>query len=188
MTTWSSAWGGRPATSLSEDSFGLGFQLNATVGEPWWLTALPSAPMRVTRPWTLGWASATPCTARTWLTTDSGTGTRCPPPKPPRPPVPYGATPWTTMSLPALTCWNSASKLCFTVSVSTNVPAMNATPSTMAMAVRNRRTLCAARLRRVARSTSVPHALHVVDDALGRRLRHLVDDAAVGEEHDAVRV
>src|SRR5579871_2354853 len=92
------------------------------------------------------------------------------------------------MSLPALTCWKSESKLCFTVSVSTNVPATKATPSTMAMAVRARRTLWAARLRSVARSTSVPHALHVVDDPLRRRLRHLVDDAPVGEEHDAVRV
>src|SRR5579862_9000725 len=92
------------------------------------------------------------------------------------------------MSLPASTCWNSESKLCLTVSVSTNVPATKATPSTIERAVSARRTLCAARLFSVALSTSPLHALHVVDDARRRRRRHLVHDPPVAEEHDALRV
>src|SRR5579862_3177280 len=87
ITTWSSAWGSCPATSLSDESWGFGFQLNASVGAPWWLMALPLAPISVTMPCTSGSASATPGTPLTVATNEAGMGTR-EPPKARRPPVP----------------------------------------------------------------------------------------------------
>src|ERR1700722_15012871 len=96
------------------------------------------------------------------------------------------------------------------VSVRTNVPAMKVTPRTMARAVRTRRSLCARRPLIVTRHTSALRAgagaaaaaaaaagagagartaagaegPHVLQDRVGRGRGELVDDVAVGEEHD----
>src|ERR1700730_11672531 len=66
---------------------------------------------------------------------------------------------------------------------------MKATPRMTANAVRANRSLCAARLLMlVLHMALVPEAFHSVKHTLGGRVGHLVDDAAVGEEHDALGV
>ena len=76
------------------------------------------------------------------------------------------------------------------VSVSTSVPAMKATPRRTARLVVRSRSLRAARSLRVVRNMAIysPKLLHAVEHPVGRRCGHLVDDAAVGEEDDAVGV
>src|SRR5690348_13447063 len=96
--------------------------------------------------------------------------------------------PRTTMSLPTAVWANRLSKVCFTVSVSTKVPAMKATPRMMAMAVRASRSLWASRLLMVARNTSAPEPLHLVEHLLRGGIGELVDGLAVGEEHHPVGV
>src|SRR6266513_6161505 len=83
-----------------------------------------------------------------------------------------------------------SSKLLRAVSVRTNVPAVNPTPRTTAMAVSSSRSFRASRLLRAACNTrsSALHRLQVLEHALGCRCQHLVEHAAVGQEHDAVRV
>src|ERR687889_819566 len=80
------------------------------------------------------------------------------------------------------------------VSVSTNVPETNATPSITAMPVSRKRTfllqmplsvtfhMC------VVLPGSAAERLHLVDDGVGVGFVQLVDDRAVGEEHDPVGV
>ncbi len=58
----------------------------------------------------------------------------------------------TTASVPSYTSENRSSNVFWIVSVSTSVPAMNATPSITASAVAMSRNLCATRLRSVVRS------------------------------------
>src|SRR5579871_573610 len=189
MTTSSEALGARPETRRSDESARSGFQLTPSVGGPLLVSAFPLGLIRVTTLEIVGCASFTPGTARTVETSDVGTGTRfCPKSRPP-PLVPYGALPCTTTSTVELICWKRLLKLCFTVSVSTKVPAMNDTPRTMAVAVRASRTLCATRLRKVALNIgSVSQPLHVVDDLLGHRLHQVVHNTAVGQEDDAIGI
>src|SRR3954471_11647627 len=73
------------------------------------------------------------------------------------------------------------------VSVNTNVPATKATPSTTANPVRTVRSLRARSPRMAMRSTS-GHGLHEVEHALGVLRGPVVDDLAVAEHDDAVRV
>src|SRR3954451_17604713 len=88
--------------------------------------------------------------------------------------------------------------------VNTCVPDLNATDSTTATTVSNRRSACDMTPRSVTFSTtqpfrrpgspwahprgSVAQLLHLVEHGSRRRLEHLVDDLAVGQEHDAIRV
>src|SRR5215213_8094655 len=75
------------------------------------------------------------------------------------------------------------------VSVSTKVPDTNATPSITAMPVSRKRTfLLQIPLSVTFHMRSGAQALHLVEDRVGGRLVQLVDDGAVGEEHDAVGV
>src|SRR3712207_4107232 len=75
------------------------------------------------------------------------------------------------------------------VSVSTSVPAMKATPRVTASAVVNMRRLWASSPLIVVRNIALlPEALHALEHPLGSGLEHLVDDAPVGQEDDAVGV
>src|SRR6478735_2864470 len=75
------------------------------------------------------------------------------------------------------------------VSVSTNVPDTNATPSMTAMPVSRKRTfLLQMPLSVTFHMGSGAQALHLVEHRVGRRCVQLVDDGAVGQEHDAVGV
>ena len=83
-------------------------------------------------------------------------------------------------------------KLLSSVSVNTNDPATNATPSTMANALMASRSLRASRLRTVTRNISghlvgrrleTAELLHLLQDVMGRRGAQLADHPAVAEEH-----
>src|SRR5580700_5229770 len=74
------------------------------------------------------------------------------------------------------------------VSVRTNVPAMNVTPITMASAVRASRNLCASNPLMVTRHMSGPQRPDALEHRVGRGLRQLVDDVAVRQEDDPVGV
>src|SRR5690242_10006450 len=80
------------------------------------------------------------------------------------------------------------------VSVSTNVPDTNATPRITATPVSRKRTFLAQMPLRVTfHMVWIPaglraQALHLVEHRVGVRRLELVDDGAVGEEHDAVGV
>src|SRR5689334_20680074 len=75
------------------------------------------------------------------------------------------------------------------VSVRTNVPDMNATPSMTARAVSPNLSLWASSPLMVTRRTVLlADVFHAIDDGLGGRVLELVDDPPVGEEHDAVGV
>ena len=76
------------------------------------------------------------------------------------------------------------------VSPSTRVPARKATPSTTAEQVASRRRLWAPMDLRVVRhiGAQLPRARHALEHALGGRGLHVVDDPAVGQEHDGVGV
>src|SRR5439155_22677911 len=83
--------------------------------------------------------------------------------------------------------WNAL----FMVSVRMYVPDTNPTPRTMASAVSPRRTLWASSPLNVARHMPVSvsgERLHAVQDALRRRLGHLVDRPPVVQEDHPVRV
>ena len=70
-----------------------------------------------------------------------------------------------------------------------SVPAMNATPRMTASAVSTKRSLCAASPLRVTFHIALlAQPAHLVEHGVGGRVAELVDDAAVGEEHDPVRV
>src|SRR4029078_6489003 len=84
---------------------------------------------------------------------------------------------------------NRPLKVFVIVSVSTNVPETNATPSITAMPVSRKRTfLLQMPLSVTFHMGSGAQALHLVEDRGGVGLEQLVDDRAVGEEHDAVGV
>ena len=69
------------------------------------------------------------------------------------------------------------------------MPERNDTPSITASAVSANRSLWAKRPFSVSLNTRLlPEVLEPVEDALRGRLEHLVDDLAVGEEHDPVGV
>src|SRR5271165_1048567 len=83
---------------------------------------------------------------------------------------------------------NSVSNVLCRVSVRTNVPAMNVTPSTMASAVSARRSLWARSPLMVTRHTSGAHRSDVLEDRVGRRRGEVVDDLAVAQKNDPVGV
>ena len=76
------------------------------------------------------------------------------------------------------------SKVFWIVSVKTSVPTGTRSPRMTASAVRSSRVLWARMpLSADLEHRSVPELLHAVEHPVGRRLAHLVDDPAVGEEH-----
>src|ERR1700684_2668106 len=74
------------------------------------------------------------------------------------------------------------------VSVSTNVPEMNVTPSTMASAVSPSRSLWASRPLIVTFHMSVSQRPHTLQDGVGGRLLKLAHHWPVGQEDHPVRV
>src|SRR5271165_2630656 len=74
------------------------------------------------------------------------------------------------------------------VSVRTNVPEMNVTPSTMASAVSPSRSLWASRPLIVTFHMSGPQGPDPLQDGIGGRLVEFADHGSVGQEHDPVRV
>src|SRR6516225_10068005 len=83
---------------------------------------------------------------------------------------------------------NSTLKVLCSVSVSTNVPEMNVTPSTIASAVSASRSLWASRPLIVTFHTSGPQRPHPLQDRIGGRLVQLAHHGPVGQEDDPVRV
>src|SRR6516162_3419141 len=83
---------------------------------------------------------------------------------------------------------NSTLKVLCSVSVSTNVPEMNVTPSTIASAVSASRSLWASRPLIVTFHTSGPQRPHPLQDRIGGRLPELAHHRPVGQEDDPVRV
>src|SRR5436305_5017757 len=84
---------------------------------------------------------------------------------------------------------NRLSKVCPIVAVSTRVPETNATPSMTATPVRRNLILRARMPLMVTRHiVLLSEAFHAVEDGLRGRVRHLVHDPSVIEEHRAVRV
>src|SRR5690606_26387196 len=73
-------------------------------------------------------------------------------------------------------------------SVTTNAPTTKPTPITTAKAVIRNRSLWPRTLRTATRSTSASELLHAVEHPLGGRVGHLVGDAPVDEEDDAIAV
>ena len=75
------------------------------------------------------------------------------------------------------------------VSEKMNVPARNDVPRMTAREVSSKRPLRAMMpFRAILNIDSVTEPLHAIEHEIGRRLGHLVDDLAVGEEDDPVRV
>src|SRR3954469_21793602 len=76
------------------------------------------------------------------------------------------------------------------VSVNTNVPARNAMPMMTDRLVPMSRRLCASTDLRASLSMarSVSELLHAIEHPIGGGRRHLVHDAAVGQEEGEVRV
>src|SRR3954451_93601 len=126
----------------------------------------------------------TPGMAAIWETRDSGTGSRS------GRLVPWAAnravermTRSEDWAVSAEALWKAPSM----VSVRMKVPETRVTARATASAVPRRRVVWA-RAPRTSRRISLPQQLHVVDGPLGRGFEHLVDHAAVGQEHDAVGV
>src|SRR5581483_6547659 len=83
---------------------------------------------------------------------------------------------------------NRVVKVFCRVSVRTNVPEMNVTPSTIASAVSASRSLWASMPLMVMLRTSGPQRPHALQDRIGRRLLQLIYHGPVGQEDDPVRV
>src|SRR5579859_3264919 len=83
---------------------------------------------------------------------------------------------------------NSWLNVLCSVSVSTNVPEMKVTPSTMASAVSPSRSLWASRPLIVTFHMSGPQGPHALEDRVGGRLVEFAHDLAVVQEDDPVRV
>src|SRR5690348_7108041 len=83
---------------------------------------------------------------------------------------------------------NNVEKVFDRVSVRTNVPEMNVTPSTIASAVSPSLSLWASRPLRVTFRMSGPQRPHPLQDGVGGRLVKLADHGPVGQEDDPVRV
>src|SRR6516165_11558689 len=83
---------------------------------------------------------------------------------------------------------NSVLNVLCRVSVSTNVPEMNVTPSTIASAVNANRSLCASRPLIVTFHMSGPQLPHALEDGVRRGVVQLVDHPAVGQEDHPVGV
>src|SRR6516165_7159890 len=83
---------------------------------------------------------------------------------------------------------NNVLKVLCSVSVSTNVPEMNVTPSTMASAVNASRSLCASRPLIVTFHMSGPQLPDALEDGVRRGVVQLVDHPAVGQEDHPVGI
>src|ERR1700689_474772 len=83
---------------------------------------------------------------------------------------------------------NSTENVLCKVSVRTNVPEMNVTPSTIASAVSASRSLWASMPLKVTFRMSGPQRPHALQDRVGGRLFQLADHGSVGQEDDPVRV
>src|SRR5579863_2406427 len=81
---------------------------------------------------------------------------------------------------------NSSVNVLCRVSVRTNVPEMNVTPSTMASPVSASRSLWARRPLTVTFHTSGTQLLHPLEHRVGGRCGELAHDVAVRQEHDPV--
>src|SRR5581483_5655442 len=185
MPSSPSPFGARPDLMENGDS------VPSPAAEPpkfgaWPPTSLPSLPMMAARPCTYPSASATPGTFRTASRTDAGTGPRS------DSAGSWGESFWVERiwaSVLPLTSAKRLSKVWASVSVSTNVPATNPTPSTTDRAVRARRSLWASRPLIMTRRTALGlQGLEPVQYPLDRGALHLVDDVAVGQEHRGVGV
>src|SRR5262245_29043137 len=184
ITTWPGASGAWPSAMRQGLSSESSTQLPARVGGPSPPIGSPSPETIWGMPSMAGSGAATPPTARTSSTVEAGRGWRCS-----KSSSPKLVSPRTTASVPALDRSNRSSKPASIVSVVVRVAARNVTPSTTAVHMPSSRRLWAHRPFNVrAIMTSAPEALHAVEHLVGARVRHLVDDAAVGEERDAVGV
>src|SRR5580693_7458799 len=83
---------------------------------------------------------------------------------------------------------NSVVNVLCRVSVRTNVPEMNVTPSTMASAVSPSLSLWASRPLMVTFHMSGPQGPHPLQDRVGRGLAQLAHHGAVVQEDDPVRI
>src|SRR3974377_401128 len=83
---------------------------------------------------------------------------------------------------------NSTLKVLGSVSVSTNVPEMNVTPSTMASAVSASRSLWASRPLIVTCHMSGAQRPHPLQDRVCGRLQEVTHHGSVGQEDDPVRI
>jgi hypothetical protein len=172
LITISSAFAGaRPARSCTRLSSPV--QLLPNRGGPYVVTTLPLAPiMRAPSASTMPWAPATPGTAATVLTMAAG-----------RPSVACSSSAYagpsldtgrTCTSVFSYTVANRPSNERPSVSVSTNAPDTNITPSTTARPDSTSRTFLESRLLRVAQITAQPSA------ATSRRFIVSSTDSAVG--------
>ena len=153
--TWSGPDGAVPEITLRLVTSG-SHEFPIVGAPPFWITLPVTGSTIWAKPAMSPSAPLTPGIARTAGRTLSGIGLRSLPPPPPPPPAAPGAKAvfaCTTTSVPRYTLPNRSSKLFSAVSVRTNVPAVNPTPSTTAIAVSSSRSLRASRLFTAARST-----------------------------------
>src|SRR5215217_5790120 len=158
---------------------------------PFWIVSPVFGSISCAYPATSPSTPCTPGTSRIVERSDSGIGFRSSPgpPLPPAGPGSNAACACTTTSVPEYRSPKSRSNVVVAVSVRTNVPATNATPSTTAIPVRSRRSFRASRLLTVARHTTLRlQRLHPVEDLLRGGFDHLVDDPAVRQEDDPVGI
>src|SRR5215472_3566234 len=83
---------------------------------------------------------------------------------------------------------NSEENVLLSVSVRTNVPEMNVTPSTIASAVSASRSLWLSSPLRVTLRISASQGPHALEDGIGGGLVEVADDGPVGQEDHPVRV
>src|SRR5580692_5296459 len=82
---------------------------------------------------------------------------------------------------------NPSKRLC-SVSVSTKLPEMNVTPSTMASEVSASRSLWASKPLMVTLRISGAQTAHTLEDRAGRRAIQFADQFPVGQEQDPVGI
>ena len=162
----SSAFAGRrPWTfwNALETSWLGGNQATPMVGAACWMKSFWFFSKTSAVPWMTPCARSTPFTWSIWLTRLSGTGGRfCWLLLPGPVSALNGSRARTTASTPWLAFANSESKTLPSVSVSTNVPAMNATPSTTASDVSASRNFLARRPLIVTRNTDQPPSCFIL--------------------------
>src|SRR5688572_11469653 len=131
-------------------------------------------------------AFATPGTARTVSSTEAGTGSRT------AEMSSTVSTERTSRSTLAVSSVNRLSNVALRLSARMNDPETNATEATIAIPIAIARPIRARSERRASLGMTLirlaTDLLHAVDDLVDGRLRHVVHDLAVGEEHDAVGV
>src|SRR5262245_53209922 len=190
MTISSSDVGGSPLTRVSVPSSRSSDQLKPSGGPPVGRTTSPSVSMtQMGKPPTVPSAAATP--SIDWMSGRMDSGTFGPV-FPPNCPTSKRSLPRTCRSMPELISENSVPNWALTLSVRTNAPTTNATPSVTETRVSAKRSLWPRRLLSVmrtmgGRTSRAAEALHLVEHRVGARIAHLVEDAAVDQEHHTVR-